>query len=130
MSCVRDLSPLHRTAVHPLSRARRSLSFDHRAPLMQVNLSVPDIEKILDTLIYDGKVERRLQAGGGVQEQLKLYRATQTLLPPVGLVKTPCGICPVGGAPSACVKSPRARRHESTVDRPQPQGFYIAACLS
>ena len=61
----------------------------------QVNLSVPDIEKILDTLIYDGKVERRLQAGGGVQEQLKLYRATQTLLPPVGLVKTPCGICPV-----------------------------------
>ena len=60
-----------------------------------MNLSVPDIEKILDTLIYDGKVERRLQAGGGVQEQLKLYRATQTLLPPVGLVKTPCGICPV-----------------------------------
>ena len=56
-----------------------------------------DIEKILDTLIYDGKVERRLQAGGGVQEQLKLYRATQTLLPPVGLVKTPCGICPVSG---------------------------------
>ena len=56
---------------------------------------MPDIEKILDTLIYDGKVERRLQAGGGVQEQLKLYRATQTLLPPVGLVKTPCGICPV-----------------------------------
>ena len=64
-------------------------------PVPQVNLSVPDIEKILDTLIYDGKVERRLQAGGGVQEQLKLYRATQTLLPPVGLVKTPCGICPV-----------------------------------
>ena len=64
----------------------------------QVNLSVPDIEKILDTLIYDGKVERRLQAGSGVQEQLKLYRATQTLLPPVGLVKTPCGICPVGDA--------------------------------
>ncbi|XP_043207160.1 DNA-directed RNA polymerase III subunit RPC6-like isoform X1 [Amphibalanus amphitrite] len=63
--------------------------------ISKVNLSVPDIEKILDTLIYDGKVERRLQAGGGVQEQLKLYRATQTLLPPVGLVKTPCGICPV-----------------------------------
>ncbi|KAF0290697.1 DNA-directed RNA polymerase III subunit RPC6 [Amphibalanus amphitrite] len=72
----------------------------------QVNLSVPDIEKILDTLIYDGKVERRLQAGGGVQEQLKLYRATQTLLPPVGLVKTPCGICPVPLVTSAHRSAP------------------------
>ncbi|XP_037081099.1 DNA-directed RNA polymerase III subunit RPC6-like [Pollicipes pollicipes] len=63
--------------------------------MSNVSLSVPDIEKILDTLIYDGKVERRLQAGSGSEDQLKLYRATQTLLPPVGLIKTPCGICPV-----------------------------------
>jgi len=63
--------------------------------ISKVNLSVPDIEKILDTLIYDGKVEQRLQAGSGVQDQLRLYRVIQSLLPPVGLIKTPCGICPV-----------------------------------
>jgi len=52
---------------------------------------------ILDTLIYDGKVERSIVAGGGGDAggQMKLYRATPHITPPTGLMRTPCGVCPV-----------------------------------
>lgn len=45
---------------------------------------------ILDTLVYDGKVERVTSMDGG-----NLYRAIDSLLPPPGIVRMPCGICPV-----------------------------------
>lgn len=45
---------------------------------------------ILNTLVYDGKVERILAGDGS-----NLYRAIQPLLNSSGLIRTPCGLCPV-----------------------------------
>jgi DNA-directed RNA polymerase III subunit RPC6 len=47
----------------------------------------------LDTLIFDGKVERSTVYDAG--SEVRLYRAVEPLLPPSGLVFVPCGICPV-----------------------------------
>lgn len=70
----------------------------------QVDLSMDDIETILNTLIYDGKVEMTVIAAkegtvGSVDGQMKLYRGVNAVLPPTGLVKTPCGLCPVTAHP-------------------------------
>ncbi|RUS91482.1 hypothetical protein EGW08_000806, partial [Elysia chlorotica] len=64
--------------------------------ISKVNLSVKDMESILDTLIYDGKAElsARLSGSSG-GESIKIYRAKQPLTDTSGLVKTPCGVCPV-----------------------------------
>lgn len=45
---------------------------------------------ILNTLVYDGKVERILAGDGS-----NLYRAIQPLVTSPGLIRTPCGLCPV-----------------------------------
>ncbi|XP_043271485.1 probable DNA-directed RNA polymerase III subunit RPC6 isoform X2 [Venturia canescens] len=58
--------------------------------ISKVKLSVEDLEMILNTLVYDGKVERILSSDGN-----NLYRAIQPMLSPPGLIKTPCGVCPV-----------------------------------
>lgn len=58
--------------------------------LIQVNLSLEDIETILDTIVYDGKVEKYITVDLG-----KNYRAVEPLLPPPGFVRIPCGVCPV-----------------------------------
>ncbi|XP_019346595.1 DNA-directed RNA polymerase III subunit RPC6 isoform X3 [Alligator mississippiensis] len=82
----------------------------------KVELSMEDIETILNTLIYDGKVEMTIIAAkegtvGSVDGQMKLYRAVNPIIQPTGLVRTPCGLCPVfddcheGGeiSPSNCI---------------------------
>ena len=53
-------------------------------------LSVEDIETILDTIVYDGKVEKAVDV-----DLTKIYRAVEPLLPAPGIVQTPCGVCPV-----------------------------------
>lgn len=45
---------------------------------------------VLDTLVYDGKAHRTVSASG-----VYLYRAINAALPSAGLVKIPCGTCPV-----------------------------------
>lgn len=45
---------------------------------------------ILNTLVYDGKVERILAGDGS-----NLYRAIEPLVISPGLIRTPCGLCPV-----------------------------------
>ena len=61
-----------------------------------MNLSVKDMESILDTLIYDGKAELSARSSGGSDGgSVKIYRAIQPLTDTSGLVKTPCGVCPV-----------------------------------
>lgn len=65
-----------------------------------------DIETILNTLIYDGKVEMTVIAAkegtvGSVDGQVKLYRGVNAVLQPTGLIRTPCGLCPVT-APGSC----------------------------
>uniref|UniRef100_A0AAQ4P384 Polymerase (RNA) III (DNA directed) polypeptide F n=1 Tax=Gasterosteus aculeatus aculeatus TaxID=481459 RepID=A0AAQ4P384_GASAC len=84
--------------------------------ISKVDLSMDDIETILNTLIYDGKVEMSVIAAkegtaGSVDGQMKLYRGVNAVIQPTGLVRTPCGLCPVfedchdGGeiSPSHCV---------------------------
>ncbi|CAI9725220.1 DNA-directed RNA polymerase III subunit RPC6-like [Octopus vulgaris] len=68
--------------------------------ISKVKLAVEDIETILDTLIYDGKVERSIVAGpcsssGASGSITKLYRAIKPLIQPTGLTRMPCGTCPV-----------------------------------
>lgn len=58
--------------------------------ISKVKLSVTNIEMVLNTLVYDGKVER-IFAGDGSN----LYRAIQPLVTSPGLIRTPCGLCPV-----------------------------------
>ena len=61
--------------------------------IIKIELKQDDIESILDTLIYDGKVEKTTK----IQEdkEIKFYRAVESLLPTTGLVRIPCGVCPV-----------------------------------
>ena len=59
-----------------------------------------DIETILDTLVYDGKVEKTITASastssGRAAGQVWLYRTLTPLIPPTGLMRMPCGVCPV-----------------------------------
>ena len=58
--------------------------------ISKVQLSIEDMETILDTLLYDGKVERSVATDGS-----HLYRAVESLLPAPGIVRIPCGVCPV-----------------------------------
>ncbi|XP_076638032.1 RNA polymerase III subunit F isoform X3 [Colletes latitarsis] len=67
--------------------AARNVTF---ASSKEVKLSVEDLEMILDTLVYDGKVERTLSGDGS-----NLYRAVEPLLNSPGLIKSACGVCPV-----------------------------------
>lgn len=71
--------------------------------ISKVQLRVEDIENILDTLIYDGKVEKcegfvALSSEDGDEASSsppRLYRAVEPLLPTTGLMRMPCGGCPV-----------------------------------
>ena len=61
--------------------------------ISKVSLSLEDIEVILDTLVYDGKAEKSSALVDGAQ--VKTYRAVETLLASAGIVRIPCGVCPV-----------------------------------
>ncbi|KAK2160254.1 hypothetical protein LSH36_137g04046 [Paralvinella palmiformis] len=59
-----------------------------------------DIETILDTLVYDGKVEKTITASANTSsergaDQVWLYRTLTPLIPPTGLMRMPCGVCPI-----------------------------------
>lgn len=58
--------------------------------ISKIKLDEEDLETILKTVVYDGKAQRVLQVDGSY-----LYKAVDSLVPPEGLVQTPCGICPV-----------------------------------
>lgn len=62
--------------------------------ISKVALTVEEIENILDTLVYDGKVEKS-RVSDGSSQQLNTYRAVERLLDSAGIVRLPCGICPV-----------------------------------
>ncbi|XP_032670670.1 DNA-directed RNA polymerase III subunit RPC6 isoform X2 [Odontomachus brunneus] len=58
--------------------------------ISKVDLTVEEIEMLLNGLVYDGKIEKTLSGDGN-----NMYRATQSLLGSSGLMKVSCGICPV-----------------------------------
>ena len=74
-----------------LAPSKDVLKYISELGISKVQLKVEDIESILDTLIYDGKVEKTLQGA----EETRFYRAVEPLLPPTGLMRVPCGGCPV-----------------------------------
>ncbi|XP_063426527.1 DNA-directed RNA polymerase III subunit RPC6-like [Mytilus trossulus] len=82
--------------------------------ISKVQLTKEDIETILNTLIFDGKLECTIVAsagGSGDAGRSKLYRAINPLVETTGLMRMPCGSCPVfdkcyeGGAvsPTTCI---------------------------
>lgn len=58
--------------------------------ISKVSLSVDDIESILYTVVLDNNAERIVATNGSY-----LYRAVNSFLPSLGLVKTTCSVCPV-----------------------------------
>lgn len=106
--------------VDPLAKRNASYSssqdvskYISQLGISKVELSEGDIETILNTLVFDGKAEMTLVADSGSSstEQKKLFRALVPLMPSTGLMRVPCGVCPVsdrcrdGGpiSPSKCV---------------------------
>ncbi|CAH0383411.1 unnamed protein product [Bemisia tabaci] len=66
------------------------LNFITELGISKINLSEEDIKTILETLYYDGKIEKDLLPNGSYS-----YRAVELLISAPGFVKMPCGICPV-----------------------------------
>ncbi|CAK8692487.1 DNA-directed RNA polymerase III subunit RPC6-like [Clavelina lepadiformis] len=87
------LSPIAKNAASFCS-SQEVLNFISKLGISKVDLSAEDIETILNTLIYDGKVEMTVvpTAEG---ENLKHFRYIKPLLEPTNFTRTPCGICPV-----------------------------------
>jgi len=68
--------------------------------ISHVELQSDDVQKLVDTLIYDGKVEEMKNPNlatqkKGVQVSTVLYRSSRIHIPFNGLSATPCGRCPV-----------------------------------
>ncbi len=63
-----------------------------------VSLTVRDIESILDTLIYDGKIEKMTIASMITNEngaKQNMYRSMKSIIDSAPIVRNPCGICPI-----------------------------------
>jgi len=103
---------------NPVSRQNKSLvtstevlAFIKKVGISKVELSVEDIESILDTLVFDGKVEKHISVYSSSKNSNKLYRYIESLAKDTGFMRIPCSVCPVykdcreGGpiAPSKCV---------------------------
>uniref|UniRef100_A0A671SZ07 DNA-directed RNA polymerase III subunit RPC6 n=1 Tax=Sinocyclocheilus anshuiensis TaxID=1608454 RepID=A0A671SZ07_9TELE len=100
----------------PMVQKNSSFANSHEVWKYICELGISKVCTILNTLIFDGKVEMTIIAAkegtvGSVDGQMKLYRGVNPIIQPTGLVKTPCGLCPVfddcheGGeiSPSNCV---------------------------
>ncbi len=59
-----------------------------------VSLTVQDIESILNTLIYDGKIEKLSIANENGAKQ-NLYKSVKPIIDSTPFVRNPCGICPI-----------------------------------
>lgn len=84
--------------------------FIEKSKISRVQLSQADIEMILEKLVYDGLVERQIMAHSN-EGDLKSYRSTNQFVTSTGLMKMPCGVCPVSSdchdqgdiTPSKCI---------------------------
>ncbi|XP_050537072.1 probable DNA-directed RNA polymerase III subunit RPC6 [Daktulosphaira vitifoliae] len=70
--------------------ADRVLEFISKTGISKVRLSIEDITSILDLLVYDGLVSKRLNSEGIVE-----YRSTKSLVKRNAVSFIPCGSCPV-----------------------------------
>jgi DNA-directed RNA polymerase III subunit RPC6 len=80
-----------------LASSKEVLKYISELGISKVQLRVEDIEAILDTLVFDGKVERSVAvvSSDGSGGETRFYRAVESLLPTTGLMRMPCGGCPV-----------------------------------
>uniref|UniRef100_A0A2R5L7G7 DNA-directed RNA polymerase III subunit RPC6 n=2 Tax=Ornithodoros turicata TaxID=34597 RepID=A0A2R5L7G7_9ACAR len=76
------------------SSSKEVWNFINELGISKVQLSIEDIETILNTLIYDGKVEKTVVAEKST-DMINLYRAVEPLVQSTGLMRMPCGTCPV-----------------------------------
>jgi len=106
------------TSKDPISQRNKSCAtikeiwkFIAEIGISKVELSMEDVEAILNTLIYDNKVEKSVMVNESLEASERTsYRAIKSLLPPTSLVMVPCGVCPLinscqeGGivSPSTC----------------------------
>lgn len=92
---------LKRNALYASSKEIRD--YIKNLGISKVDLSQDDIETILNTLVYDGKVEKTVMSktsssSSSNSEQLFLYRAVNSMLDAKkgsSLVRMPCGVCPI-----------------------------------
>ena len=63
--------------------------------IVKFNLTVEDIETILDGLVFEGKVEKSTTSDGNCNKKVKMYRSVAQPVPFASITKTPCGVCPV-----------------------------------
>lgn len=75
--------------------SKEVLTFISELGISNIQLKVEDIESILNTLVYDGKVEKTYETSGSDNTEVRLYRAVDSLIGVTGLMRTPCGGCPV-----------------------------------
>lgn len=68
----------------------KRISYNYLQGISKVQLRLEDIEAILETLVFDGKVEKNVK-----ENNKKCYRSIERLVPTTGLVRIPCGVCPV-----------------------------------
>jgi DNA-directed RNA polymerase III subunit RPC6 len=78
------------------SRTAASLVLEYidKLQISKVKLAVDDLEKILQSLVFDGLAERSAtedEDGNLIYE----YRASEPFIKSTGLMKVPCGVCPV-----------------------------------
>lgn len=93
---------------YPTAADVRKFITDSR--ISSVDLSIKDITSLLENLVYDGLIEKRMPFfGGGLDDELsddeknddqvpwayKAVRRTTSRLPTEALTETPCGKCPV-----------------------------------
>ncbi|RWS24315.1 DNA-directed RNA polymerase III subunit RPC6-like protein [Leptotrombidium deliense] len=96
-----------KSAADPISRVNSSYvtskdvwKFIKDLGISKIELSMNDIESILETLVFDGRVEKHVSASrsnmeGDTGSTVKMYRAIKPLVKNTGLMRIPCGLCPV-----------------------------------
>lgn len=77
-----------------LATSLEVLQFIEKSKISRVQLSQADIEMILEKLVYDGLAERRIVTHSN-EGDVKSYRSTNQFVTSTGLMKMPCGVCPV-----------------------------------
>lgn len=103
---------------NPIERKHKSWAksdeicdFIAKLGISKVDLTRGDIENILETLVYDGKVEKFVVTNPVTNTNFFTYRAIQQLNLPTALMRMPCGVCPVNDecheagiiSPTTCV---------------------------
>ena len=83
---------------HSLISSVDLVAFINEMGIVTVSLTVEQIELILNTLIYDGKIEKVTVASTMVKENERksnLYRSIKSIISSSPITRNPCGICPV-----------------------------------